>query len=478
MKCPPLAFAGIVFIVAAVAQMPLVDRKVDPKSLRADFQIARRTLFEIHSGVYRYTPKEQLDSAFDAALKQLDRPMTGLEFYRILAPLFAQIKCGHTSVDPPASVEQALSQTVPLFPLDVEVLERKVYVTREYSREDYHLAGLEIREINGVGMESILRTMLAATPGDADTETGRPWRIGHNGEFPRLLYALVGIQSPFQIELVDPASGKNKEMILGGVTRTERLALAERRYPKTKAPDTSADIQFLDGGKVAVLTIRWFGGVAGAQHKPLDAFFDDVFREIHLRNSKTLIIDVRNNPGGEDELGPKLLSFLLDEPFQYYTSLILNGRDMSKLHYANPRTLTVVNADGTYRKVDHANSDIKLLSQPHFAGQVLALMNGGSFSTTSEFLSNLQSRKRAAFLGEEAAGGYYGNSSGSIVGYVLPETQVFLRVPMMTYYLAVEGGDPRRGVLPDYEVKPSIQDILSGKDRVMAKALELARERK
>lgn len=47
-------------------------------------------------------------------------------------------------------------------------------------------------------------------------------------------------------------------------------------------------------------------------------------------------------------------------------------------------------------------------SEPHSSGKVLVLMNGGSFSTTCEFRSNLPYRKRATFVGEEAGGGYYG----------------------------------------------------------------------
>jgi hypothetical protein len=100
---------------------------------------------------------------------------------------------------------------------------------------------------------------------------------------------------------------------------------------------------------------------------------------------------------------------------------------------------------------------------------VMALMNGGSFSTTCEFLSGLHSRKRATFIGEEAAGGYYGNTSGRMPTVILPNSKVAVRVPLQTYYLAVQGGDPRRSILPDVEVKPALQDLLAGSDPVMAK---------
>src|ERR1700693_3874343 len=90
-------------------------------------------------------------------------------------------------------------------------------------------------------------------------------------------------------------------------------------------------------------------------------------------------------------------------------------------------------------------------------------------------VSNLHSRKRATFIGEEAAGGYYGNTSGRVPTVILPNWSVAVRVPLQTYYLAVKGGDARRSILPDVEVKPTIEGLLAGDDPIMAKALELAR---
>jgi C-terminal processing protease CtpA/Prc len=106
---------------------------------------------------------------------------------------------------------------------------------------------------------------------------------------------------------------------------------------------------------------------------------------------------------------------------------------------------------------------------------VIALMNGGSASTTSEFLSNLHYNRRATFVGEEAGGGYYGNTSGPTIRVTLSNTKVRLLVPLRTYYLAVKDGIPNRSVLPDYEVKASIDDLVSGRDVVMIRALERAK---
>jgi hypothetical protein len=160
---------------------------------------------------------------------------------------------------------------------------------------------------------------------------------------------------------------------------------------------------------------------------------------------------------------------------------VLNAREFSFNRYVEggggviPESMLERRADGKFHNIRHPNWGIQQPSQPYFAGQVLALMNGGSFSTTCEFLSHLHSRKLATFIGEEAAGGYYGNTSGRMPTVVLPNSKVAVRVPLQTYYLAVKGGDPRRSILPDVEVKPTIKDLLVGDDPIMAKALELAR---
>ena len=76
----------------------LVAQTIEPEKLREDFRILRSALEEGHPGIYRYTPKAELDSVFDATAARLDRPMTALEFYRVLAPVVAALKCGHTSM--------------------------------------------------------------------------------------------------------------------------------------------------------------------------------------------------------------------------------------------------------------------------------------------------------------------------------------------------------------------------------------------
>src|SRR5258708_14449029 len=101
--------------------------------------------------------------------------------------------------------------------------------------------------------------------------------------------------------------------------------------------------------------------------------------------------------------------------------------------------------------------------------------NGGSLSTTCEFLSTLHNHGSATFVGEETAGGYYGNTSGAAASVVLPNSKLILPVQLVGYYLAIEGDAMgAHGIRPDHHVEYSIEDVLAGRDRAMELALRLA----
>src|SRR5207253_8434139 len=112
---------------------------------------------------------------------------------------------------------------------------------------------------------------------------------------------------------------------------------------------------------------------------------------------------------------------------------------------------------GKYRMVKHPNWGLQQPSQPAFTGKVYILINGNSFSTTSEFLSHAHAHKRATFIGEESGGGYYGNTSGPGAFLTLPNTRLQAYVPLMTYYMAVRDYKAAsHGVVPDYPVPYTI----------------------
>jgi hypothetical protein len=446
--------------------------------LQEDFRIMRRSLEQAHGGIYRYTSKAEMDRTFDRAYRKIDHPMTELEFWRLAAPVIAHIKCGHTYIWFPKSFQTQFETNTPFFPLEVRVLGKRAYVYQEYIHPGSVMEGAELLSINGQPMKGILERLRSVVTGDGNTSTAKDYRIGHNGGFTVYLYAL-GIESPFHVTYRD-SSGKQLSEKLVGLTLPERMKAWQARNPK---PDTNADLKFLNHGKIAVLTIRHWYEFADPKRKItfLD-FLRQSFSEIQQKGSTDLIIDVRDNDGGLDAPGKQLFSFLWDKPFYYDTDIRANAREFEHFKYApDAKPLSAdrfeLQADGKWHHVKHSNMGVQQPSEPNFRGRVFALMNGGSFSTSAEFLSVLHFHRRAKFIGEEEAGGYYGCTAGRIDNVVLPNSKLQLGVGLVTYYQAVSGYKYRdRGVLPDYPVSYTIAELRVGKDKEMDWAIRLAND--
>jgi hypothetical protein len=466
-----LPLAALIFLLAGRADT--ASAKLTPEQLREDFSVFRNALEEGHGGLYRYTNKAEMDRIFDRAGKALDHPMDVLELYRVLTPVIAGIKCGHTRVVLPDALRQEISARALLLPLLPKVLDQRVYVLRDLVNADRRLAGREILSINGIPTPQILATMLAATPGDGDVLTGKRFTIDR-WRFSENLVTLLGLSAPWEITVAGRAPGRQETLRLAGTELPKLRGLAEAQGRELQF-DGPTRLEFVDGGRIASLRIAEFSG-------DLESFFRKSFAEMQEKKTAVLLIDLRNNGGGVDHLGKLLFSYFVDTPFDYYSDVYVSKMTYDLERYATRRDPVMTSMfsrgkDGRYHAVNHPNWGPQRPSRPTFRGKIIVLINGGSFSTTTEFLTHMQARKLATFVGQESAGGYYGNTAGFMPIITLPNSRLDVRVPLVAYYIAVAGGQPAaRGVAPDYPVQYTIEDVTARKDKEMEVALRLARQ--
>src|SRR5262249_658651 len=153
---------------------------------------------------------------FDEAAKTLDRPMDAFEFYRVLAPAMAAIKCGHTSASFSGDRQRDINIAAALLPLQVRVIDKKPFIFRDFSSKDHALAGMEIRAMKGGRAAKIVATMLAAIPADGDVETSRQTRIS-DSRFNALLFSLLGLKGPYDVQLWNPKTKSEAKARLEGI---------------------------------------------------------------------------------------------------------------------------------------------------------------------------------------------------------------------------------------------------------------------
>lgn len=323
---------GAMFYLWPVKDPAVASEKILANRLHEDFQILRHALETGHGGIYRYTTKKQMDRAFRDARRSIEAPMTDLEL-AALAPVVARIKCGHTYLGIPESVSTHIQTVVPAWPLDIELFDHRVFVVEDFTGEHEALVGAELLAINGTPVPRLLRTIESNVTGDGDSRTARAYRVPRYGIWMYGLYSL-GVQSPFRIVFRD-RSGKRGEAEVAGRHVSGLRAEELRRHPE---PTQNAELQFLDDGAIAVLTIRhWYLFVDAECKLSFSNFLVRSFEEIRRRGTTDLIIDVRDNDGGADAPGKELFAFLWDRPFQYDRAISSATRWISTSSSTLPR---------------------------------------------------------------------------------------------------------------------------------------------
>jgi C-terminal processing protease CtpA/Prc len=239
------------------------------------------------------------------------------------------------------------------------------------------------------------------------------------------------------------------------------------------------NLMFLAGNSAAVLTVSSFG-----ESPDYEGFLKNAFTQLRERRVTNLIIDLRNNGGGEDRNSMLLCSYIAKAPFRYYTSLISNSdhfeaaRNDADFPAEAFRKRAIPAPGGRFQVRESAHPGLRL-QQPlplAFQGNVYCLVNGLTGSAASEFSAVAYSAGLASFIGEETGGGYLFDTSGPQVHVELPNTKVRVVIPTVRYNLAVKPEFQHHGLIPAEKVLPTLENIITSHDVVLQRALGLIQQ--
>ena len=71
---------------------------ISPNKLKEDVDFLFRTIEEVHPNMYAYTSKEELNPLREGLYENVKFPMNRLQFYKLVAPVVASLKNGHTFI--------------------------------------------------------------------------------------------------------------------------------------------------------------------------------------------------------------------------------------------------------------------------------------------------------------------------------------------------------------------------------------------
>lgn len=345
------------------------------------------------------------------------------EYYKLLQTFYAQLKDGHSNVYLPADLNKAFNVRPPI---KTEMIEGKVFITDVYSdslKNEGIMPGLEIVQIDNTPVIDYAEKWVkpyqsSSTPQDLQIR-----------EFS---YALL-------------AGAADKPVVLTLKNRSGKIetkSIARAGYHDLKYTQ-SMTYENIKG--IGYLVINSF------EDRKIIKQFDSLYTNI--ATTKGLIIDVRNNGGGDSDIGDKILASLTDKPFKTEAIKILKFSSLSGA------------GGGSWEATGPG------LIQPngkHFYDKpVVLLVSARTFSAAEDFTVEFGYMKRGKMIGQATGG-----STGQPVSFDLPgggKARVCGKVciyPDGEEFVGV-------GIVPDIVVTKTIKDLQKGVDAEKNKALEL-----
>lgn len=485
---------SLVLSISALAQKTAnadttIAKQYPPTALQEDFSIFRKTLETIYPSLYRYSDSVNITAYLNKQSELLNKPMDETEFYTIIALTCARLRDEHLIANPsPGYFTEQYFNKARAFPFTFRIINRRFYILKSAFNPSPIKPGSELISINGRSMEEILGLLLPTIPADGYIQT---FRLRHLEDYSTTQEQnLFDMMYPFFVEQatsfrleyipVDEPSSK-KTVVVDGLTR----AAYKKFYNERQALDTPLTFKYLKPG-VAYLKIssflRWHRRIF---KQNFDSLYAVIFNELRIKKTPHLIVDLRNNEGG-DNTGEALITYLLQKPYRHFDRLEKRyvGLPAVSNYLENGKDLYL--ADSVFYKNEAGNYQVKqeyyrswtpllLEQQPkdnHFNGQLTVLANGASGSMAGVVCSFLKSNQRAVFVGEETGGAMEGPTSRSSTKLTLPNSHISITVPLTKTVNAVTY-TKGRGVIPDYWIEPTIEDLLHGVDTPLNFALKL-----
>ena len=422
-------------IVGGEPKQRVVRTMLAPEQVQEDFMLLVESLQREHGDITRYKTKEELKKIAISIFDQLDHPMDQYEFYLSVSNLISEIQDGHTGSSLPSELITDYEEGQKMFPVQLwfDKEQASVACDRILSLP----VGTEILTINGENVNSIKRKLFDYLSSDGSIDSKKYWILNYGG-FPLLYSWVYGKVSKYEVSYKD-VNGSIKEISLNAdYLKSSQCITFDQEY------DNYLKLEYLSNSK-AIMTIRSFHNKKLLQtDEDFKEFLFYSFKDIRDKGIDKLIIDLRFNTGGEDINGKWLYSYLTNMPFQFYTNA-----------FSGPEW-------------DYP-------SAYNYQGDVIFLINGLSFSTTSNFAAIAKSNERGIFIGEETGGAYYGGSSGEIFSLTLPNSNIRVSIPKDPSTNPVKEIKVKdRGVMPDYTIIPSIKNVLENEDVQLKLAVEFA----
>ncbi|WP_240723622.1 S41 family peptidase [Flavobacterium sp. J27] len=472
--------------------------------MQKDLEVFKNIRISANSGLYKYRTKQEIDSIYQWAEKQISHSTTYREFYTIICQLTDFEGSLHNDTKLPEKYLKNLrKESYGYFPYPIKWINGKWLIN--YEKGEIPL-GSEIIEINGISIAEIIQSLYKYYTTDGENTTGK--RIGLRTHFSKFYRINFGQQEKFKITFKRHQANIEEKIDLKSCSYSEYYKHFNERYSKPYDQIYYANLKENQKYKykqvdnsTGILTVHTFnmGNETTNTHKNYLTFLDSIFYKIKTEKTQNLIIDIRQNGGGTDPNDLVTYSYLTQRKFQENKQAWISFKKIPYLKYIYtkiPRFLRpfgVIGYNKTFQedfyleKGNHfyqgplsSDHQIREPNENAFTGNCYLLTSPAIASAGSLFAAMVTGNENTTVVGEETMGGYYGHNGHTPLGYILPESKIetFFSVVNLEQDVSKDSNQIyNRGIIPDYEVSQTYEDFLEQKDTQMEFVLKQIKEK-
>jgi hypothetical protein len=472
---------------AQESKLPKELPQLTREGVIADYRLAMDILKKQHPNPYKFIDSMDLNRKVDSLMKLAAMQNNAFAAVRFNPVQF--LRDVHTNVSFSEDNTKEVLSNINFFPLPVLIERGKIFVNIKGDKIPY---AADLVTINSQPAKDIIANLSGSTYSDGFINTGTD-RMYSN--FQLLFSMYFHDAKQYSIEYIEPQGKNVKKMTIAslssspGYHSTKLAVMPVNQLARAYWIYNSYD----DASQTGTITVNSFNLQEAYAYKEFSAFF----REVKKRNYKNVIIDIRNNGGGNPAISALLYSFLAPKPFRnvynhrtrnidiaYAELATADGmRKMSEEDVRNTKNFLYQrfdkdSASGFYIGNERLKEGLLENFPPDkdaFNGKVYVLTGGGTVSAATYFATLVRKNERGLIIGKETGSGEQATTAAWFMTYILPNTKAKLTVPLSELYFFNSKTDNGKGIIPDKEVPMDrfVQYMLNTQDPEWTYTMEL-----
>lgn len=421
----------ILLLFAICVNASFAQKKFSKSELCADADSLYAIIDDYHPNMFEVMPKEAFEKELTSIKASFVDSMTVIDFYKKMAPLVVKLGDGHTFLN---LDDKCLNGLQPkCFPLKINIDKKTLSLTvlKDFAESGSVPIGAEILSINGVKSSDVFSSLIKYIKGENEL-----FRIELlKGRFASLLWL------EYPTDEYEISYRYNDEPAVVCVIPAVDPSVVFKRKEELSGKEAYR-LEIDEDKSLAIIDFRSFDNL-----DKFKVFLDSSFSEIKKKNINNLIVDVRNNGGGNSTLGDELFQYISPVPFRQFghTTVKIGNRLWNKLSdevkAKSERGLTV-----------YDNSKlIELRENPlRYTGDAFLLTSNYTFSSAADFAWAFKYFNMGTVVGEETGG--QAVCFGDVRMDYLPITKLPIGVSYKKFYAYGATDENTHGAIPHYEV--------------------------